>query len=298
MSVPTPSAIILAVTNRGWRAVLSPRPDGGRSPLTTLVLVLLLVNALPAFVVLESVPGRTEHWFVWTIHPDANARVLAVMYGNAFLLALMAWFARDWGSMRVTMVVAAPFSVAATIVTFLTLDPFLKHPWYDLAYWLLNYLVLCIAAPVDLVVNERIRGGGRLTVTTPLGSIARAAAAVLAAGLAFYSVSLLLELSTVSSLWPFEITPLVSRIVGVWLGALALAHVWVAWDGDRLRARPLVVAMACTGALLAAVPLLHRGDVRSSAAALTAYLTLAAAMIVFPGLSVGRRAKAETLAVT
>lgn len=286
------------MTNRGWwAALLLPRPDSGRSPLTTLVLVLLLVNALPGFVLLQAVPGRTEQWFVWTIHPDANARVLAVMYGNAFLLALVAWFARDWGTVRVTMVVAAPFSIAATIVTFLTLDPFLKHPWYALTYWLLNYIVLCIAAPVALAVNERLRGG-RLAATTPLGSIARAAVAVLAAGLAVYSASLLFELSTISSLWPFSITPLVSRILGVWLGALALAHAWVVWDGDRTRARALLVAMPATGALLAVVPLLHRDDVRSDAAAVAAYLTLSAAMIVCPGLALGQREKAESLAVT
>jgi hypothetical protein len=200
-----------------------PRPDNGRSPLTTLVLVLLLVNALPGFVLLQSIPGRTEDWFVWTIHPDANARVLGVMYGNAFLLALVAWFGRGWGTVRVTMVVAASFSVAATIVTFLTLDPFLEHPWYALSYWLLNYVVLCIAAPVDLVVNERVRGG-RLLATAPLGSMPRAALAVLA-----------------------------------------------------------------TGALLAVVPLLHRADIGPDATALTAYLALAAAMVVCPGLALRQR---------
>jgi hypothetical protein len=88
------------MTHGAQRALFSPPSHGRRSPLTTLVLVLLLANALPAFVLLQAVPGRTEDWFVWTIHPDANARVLAVMYGNAFLLALAAWFARDWGAMR------------------------------------------------------------------------------------------------------------------------------------------------------------------------------------------------------
>src|SRR2546429_5985883 len=90
-----------------------------------LIQLLLLVNALPAFVVLQAVPGRTSHYFVWTVHPAANARALGVMYGNAFLLAAVAWGERAWPRLRVTMVVVAPFAVAATIVTFLTLDPFL-----------------------------------------------------------------------------------------------------------------------------------------------------------------------------
>ena len=79
--------------------------------------MLLLVNALPAFVVLQIVPDRTKDWFVWTIQPDANARVLGVMYGNAFLLAAVAWLAPTWPRLRVAMAVVVPFSVAVTIVT-------------------------------------------------------------------------------------------------------------------------------------------------------------------------------------
>lgn len=62
-----------------------------RSGLRSFVLALLLVNSLPAFVVLQAAPGDTERAFVWTIHPDENARLLGVRYGNAFLL----WPLRD-----------------------------------------------------------------------------------------------------------------------------------------------------------------------------------------------------------
>jgi hypothetical protein len=251
-----------------------------RSPLTTLVLLLLLVNALPAFVVLQIVPGDTEHWFVWTIRPDANARVLGVMYGNAFLLAAVAWLAPTWARMRVTMVVVVPFSIAATIVTLVTLDPFLKHPWYQLTYWLINYGILFVTAPLAFILEERAHGG-RLPVDAPLGALGRMCAAVVTAGLLVYGVSLLFELSLVSSLWPFEITPLVSRILGVWLASLGLAHLYAAWDGDRLRARPLLVASPVTGVLLSLVPLIHHHDVRSAAGLpMTLYLTLCAGLVL------------------
>lgn len=252
-----------------------------RSPLTSLVLALLIVNALPAFVVLQTVPGRTKDWFVWTIQPDANARVLGVMYGNAFLLAAVAWLAPSWPRVRVAMAVVVPFSVAATIVTLVTLDPFRKHPWYELAYWLVNYGILFVAAPLATVVEER-RGGGRLPREVPSTRVARVVAAVVAAALLVYGVSLLFELSDVSSLWPFEITPLVSRILGVWLASLGIAHAFMAWEGDRLRARPLLVSSVFTGVLLALVPLIHHDDVRPGAAtSVTVYLALAAGLVVF-----------------
>jgi hypothetical protein len=63
----------------------------------TVVQALLVVNALPAFVNLMSIPDRTERWFVWTVKPPANARVLGVMYGSACLLGLLGYAGRSSG---------------------------------------------------------------------------------------------------------------------------------------------------------------------------------------------------------
>jgi hypothetical protein len=253
-----------------------------RSRAVSAVQAILVVNALPAFVNLMSIPDRTERWFVWTVKPAANARVLGVMYGSACLLGLLGYGARTWPRQRATFVVVAPFAVAATIVTLVTLKPFRAHPWYELAYWLLMYSILFVAVPATFAVEER-RHGGRLPVEEPFGPVARAAVAVLGALLLAAGVGLLFELSYATRLWPFAITPLVARILGVWLGCLGLAHLWAVWDGDRRRARALLLSMPPTGALLALVPLLHRDDLRDGATgARVAYLLLAGAMAVLP----------------
>jgi hypothetical protein len=241
-----------------------------------LILFLLAVNALPAFVVLMAVPDRTSRYFVWTVDPSANARVLGVMYGNAFLLALAAWLEREWPRQRVTFVVVAPFAVAATIVTFVTLDPFLAHAHVELAYWILMYAILFVLAPAVLVAN----GLRRLPVMAPVGAIGRVIFAATGLALLVGGVGLLFRLHPVTSLWPFALTPLVARILGVWLASLGLAHLWAAVDGDRLRARPLLLASPLTGILLALVPLLHHGDVRAGAGgAVAAYLALTGALV-------------------
>jgi hypothetical protein len=264
-------------------------PREGRSPAVTLIQVLLVANALPAFVNLMSIPDRTEKWFVWTVQPSANARVLGVMYGSAFLLGLLGYAAETWPRQRETLVVVAPFAVAATIVTLVTLDPFLKHPWYELAYWLLMYSILFVLAPAALVANELVRGG-RLPVEEPFGAPAQAAVGGLAALLLVAGVGLVFELSYATRLWPFAITPLVARILGVWLGCLGLAHLFAAWDGDRVRARALLLSMPPTGALLALVPLLHRADLRDGATgALVAYLLVAGAIALLPVPALVRR---------
>jgi hypothetical protein len=253
-----------------------------RSRAVTAVQAILVVNALPAFVNLMSIPDRTDRWFVWTVQPAANARVLGVMYGSACLLGLLGYAARTWPRQRATFVVVAPFAVAATIVTLVTLKPFRAHPWYELAYWLLMYSILFVLVPATFVVEER-RHGGRLPVEEPFGPAGRAAVAILAALLLAAGIGLLFELSYATRLWPFAITPLVARILGVWLGCLGLAHAWALWDGDRRRARALLLSIPPTGALLALVPLLHRDDLRDGATgARIAYLLLAAAMAVLP----------------
>jgi hypothetical protein len=253
-----------------------------RSRAVTAVQAILVVNALPAFVVLMSVPDRTDRWFVWTVQPAANARVLGVMYGSACLLGLLGYAARTWPRQRVTFAVVAPFAVTATIVTLVTLKPFRAHPWYELAYWLLLYSLLFVAVPAVFVAEER-RHGGRLPVEAPFGPAGRGAVAVLGALLLVAGVGLLFELSYATRLWPFALTPLVARILGVWLGCLGLAHFWAVWDGDRRRARALLLSMPPTGALLALVPLLHREDLRAGATgARVAYLLFAGAMVVLP----------------
>jgi hypothetical protein len=256
--------------------------DAVRSRAVTAVQAILVVNALPAFVNLMSIPDRTERWFVWTVKPAANARVLGVMYGSACLLGILGYAARTWPRQRATFVVVAPFAVTATIVTLVTLKPFRAHPWYELAYWLLMYSILFVLVPVTFVLEER-RRGGRLPAETPFHPGGRAAVAVLAALLLAAGIGLLFELSYATRLWPFAITPLVARILGVWLGCLGLAHAWMVWDGDRRRARALLLSMPPTGALLALVPLLHRDDLRDGATgARIAYLLLAGAMVVLP----------------
>jgi len=167
-------------------------------------------------------------------------------------------------------------------VTLVTLKPFRAHQWYELAYWLLMYSILFVLVPAAFVVEER-KHGGRLPVEAPFAPGGRAAVAVLAALLLVAGIGLLFELSYATRLWPFAITPLVARILGVWLGSLGLANAWTVWDGDRLRARALLLSIVPTGVLLALVPLLHRDDLRDGATgARIAYLLLAGAMAVLP----------------
>jgi len=247
----------------------------GLSPWVKFVYVVLLLNGLPAFVILLAIPGLTEQWFVWTITPPASARLLGVMYGNALLFVGLGVLQPTWARARVTLVVITLFSITATLVTFLNMGPFLKHPWYHLAYWLTMYCSLCVAAPVVFVAQERAHGG-RLPVEVPLPPLARALATLGLAACGLTGLGLLANVAVVNQFWPWTLTPLVGGIVGVWFSTLALAYGWTLWDGDWRRTRLMFLQAIPTGLGLALLPLLHAADLRPGTEDLVAlYLGLA-----------------------
>jgi hypothetical protein len=176
------------------------------------------------------------------------------------------------------MLLIAVFAVSATAVTFFNLHPFLKHPWTHLTYWLSMYLVLVLAAPLTFVLEER-EHGGRLPVLRPLGAVPRAVAIVGAVGLGGLGGTLLADPATVNHVWPWALTPLVGRILGVWFCALAVAYAWALADGDWLRGRPIFLQALPTGALALLVPALHGDEMRSNGAHLVGYVALVAFLL-------------------
>lgn len=114
------------------------------------VFLVLLANAVPAILILMSLPNMTEQLFVWTVKPAINARLMGVMYANALLLIGVGVFQTSWARVRIIMVVITLFSILATVLTFFYLKPFLAHPWFHLTYWLSMYLVLFLPHPMCL----------------------------------------------------------------------------------------------------------------------------------------------------
>ena len=235
--------------------------DNDQSKMVKFVFLVLLANAVPAFFILMSSPGMTKTLFIWTVKPEINARLVGVMYSNALILVIIGIFQISWARVRIVMVVITLFSILATLLTFFYLDPFLKHPWFHLAYWLGMYFVLFFAAPYVFATHER-KSGGRLPVQIPLNAAAR--------GLAFISlvvslvcgVLLLFDVDTVNEHLPWTLPPLVGGLIGVLFVTHTAAHAWGLWDGDWLRVRPMFWQAPPTALLFIMLPLAHGNDLR------------------------------------
>jgi hypothetical protein len=223
-----------------------------------------LANGLPAFIILMTLPDRTEILFIWTIAAEISARLIGVMYFNALLLVVFGIFQTSWGRVRVIMVVITLFSILATLLTFFFLKPFLAHPWYHLTYWLFMYFVLFFAAPIVFVTQER-KKGGRLPIQIPLHIPARLLAAVLLLISLVCGLGLIFKVDSVNTIWPWVLPPLVGGLIGVLFITHTAAYAWALWDGDWLRTRPMFWQAPITGLLLILLPLLHPNDLRPDA---------------------------------
>ena len=224
-----------------------------------IVLLVLLANGLPAFLILMSVPHLTEVLFVWTINPEINARLIGVMYSNALLLIGLSALQTKWQNVRINMVVITLFSIFATVLTFFYLAPFLAHPWYHLAYWLSMYLILFFYAPYVFITHER-KYGGKLPAAIPLNSAARLVGGISLLVSLVCGLGLLFSIDIVNEFWPWKLPPLVGGLIGVLLVTHTAAYAWALWDGDWLRVRTMYWQAPITGLLLALLPLVHSAD--------------------------------------
>jgi hypothetical protein len=239
------------------------------------VFLVLLVNAVPATLILLSLPTRTDDLFVWTVTPVINARLIGVMYANAVILIIIGVFQTSWARVRIIMVVITLFSILATILTLFHLTPYRAHPWFHLTYWLVMYLVLFFAAPFVFITQER-QHGGRLPIRIPLHNVARFLLVVFLLVSLILGAGLLFGVDTVYRIWPWRLPALVGGLIGVLLITHAAAYAWALWDGDWLRVRPIFWQAPPTGLLFLLLPLLHPANLRANATtALALYYVLA-----------------------
>lgn len=243
------------------------------------VYLVLLANGLPAFIILMSIPGHTEQFFVWTINPPISARLLGVMYSNALLLVAFGAFQYTWANVRITLVVITLFSIMATLLTFVYIDPFLAHPWYHLAYWLTMYLILFFAAPYVFYTHEK-KYGGKLPVNVPLNLPAKAVLAASALASLVFGIAFLFSISTVNQVWPWRLTPLVGGLIGVLFMTHTAAYSWGIWDGDWIRVRPMFWQAPITYLLFILLTLVHAADIDPSMSDRTLLVQLVAVAFI------------------
>ncbi|MGY1694320.1 hypothetical protein ACI780_05330 [Geodermatophilus sp. SYSU D00814] len=213
------------------------RPGTRRLLVAFLVLTLLAVNQL---FVLADVADR---FWAWTIATEPTAAFLGAAYGAGAVLSVLSLREDRWSRIRVPVLTVTVFTVVTCVATLvhthrlhlLTGGPVARvAAWM----WLAVYLVipaLCVA----VVLAQEVRRRGRPPVRAPMpgwlaGLLAVEGAGMLAAGGVLFAGGLFVHhhVETVTSFWPWEITPLSSQVIGAWMIALGVAAALVIRERD------------------------------------------------------------------
>ncbi|MGY1605538.1 hypothetical protein [Geodermatophilus sp. SYSU D00700] len=213
------------------------RPGTRRLLVAFLVLTLLAVNQL---FVLADVADR---YWAWTIRTEPTAAFLGAAYGVGAVLSALSLREDRWSRIRIPVLTVTVFTVVTCVATLvhthrlhlLSGGPVARVTAWT---WLAVYLIvpaLCLA----VVLAQEVRRTGRPAVLRPVpgwlaGLLAVEGVLLLAAGGVLFAGGLFVHhhVETVTSFWPWEITPLSSQVIGAWLLALGVAAALVLRDRD------------------------------------------------------------------
>lgn len=229
-------------------------PQGGRIlPATHWVSLVVFVILVPALVILWVMPDRTADAWSWTIEPELTPIFLGAGYGAGAYFFLRTFLAKQFHPSAAGIFGAAFFASLMLIATLIHWDRFnhgdapllgaavfygwvvvyILSPVVVLALWWFNRQTdSADPAPGEAIVPDRVR---RIARASGVGALVAACGFFLVPDLAIDH-------------WPWELTPLTSRVIGaftaqVGVGALLLSTDarWSAW---RLIVQTFFVATA------------------------------------------------------
>jgi hypothetical protein len=207
-------------------------------PLTRLVSACIPPFLIAAFVILYLFPSRTSQLFAWTIRPEMTPLLMGAGYiaGSYFFGRLVLsgrngrWHHYSAGFLAIT--VFTWFMLAATL---LHLDRF-NRDHVSFFAWIVLYAVTPLLVPALWVYNQRTDAGA----PDPDGAVVpdgvRVVAAVSGAAILAVAAFLFLAPESAREIWPWQVSPLTSRVLAGWFAlpgtlgvALSRDPRWLSW---------------------------------------------------------------------
>jgi hypothetical protein len=241
--------------------------------ITRLGVFGLLVLALANGLFLYLVPGRAEVDYAWAIKPPINAACIGAGYlAGCVATGLVVFRARSWRSLRVLPLALAVLSVTVLAATLIHEDRF----FWDYAptwVWTAVYATVPLIVPAFWWLQER--GGAPAPPADRRLTPLRVQSAAMGAVLAAVGLALLTAPALMADVWPWPLTPLLSRVIAGWYLLAASVLLTSAFSLRRCHEVPIPYATLATwSALLLALPALYGGDLADRPAALVAWLTM------------------------
>jgi hypothetical protein len=182
---------------------------------------------------------RTDDFFAWTIAVPASAAFFGAFYWSSVVIAAVSYPRREWARARVGLYGLVVFFWLTLAATLVHLDKFHLGAGETAArvsgwIWLVVYIVVPAFWVVAFAAQSRIVGSDP-PVEAPMPAVYRGALLALGAALLVAGVVLLVAPGAAADIWPWPLTPLVSRAAGAWLvgAGIVLLTMWRERDFDR-----------------------------------------------------------------
>jgi hypothetical protein len=215
--------------------------DGRILPATHWASLVVFVILVPPLVILWGMPDRTADAWAWTIKPELTPIFLGAGYGAGAYFFLRTFLSRQFHPSGASIFAAALFATLMLIATIIHWDRF-NHGDAPLVGAIVFYgwVTVYIVSPVVVLAlwwfNRRTDSGepapGEAIVPSGVQRLAQA----FAAGALIASAVFFLAPEIAIDVWPWDLTPLTSRVLGsltaqVGVGALLLSRDprWSAW---------------------------------------------------------------------
>jgi hypothetical protein len=248
---------------------------------TRAVAVLVLPFLAAASILLYLFPTRTEELFAWTINPPLTAMFLASAYIGGIWFFVGVLLASRWHRVAAGFPAVVVFSILLAVATLMHWDRF-HHGHISFITWAILYLTTPFLVLIALVANSRVYTGRLERQDYEIPLLGRLLPILI--GLCALATGVLLYASPESliSVWPWELTPLTSRVVAAVLTLPGMVNLWLIiesrWSSFRLlfQAQWISLAFICLALILA------RGDLNWSRPATAWFVTgMIASLVVY-----------------
>lgn len=197
-----------------------------------IVLPLLFIAGVQLFILAE----QTETYFAWTFASPLSAAFMGAGYWAAMLHAYSGARAKSWATVRTSLPAALTATTLLTITTFLHLDKFhFDSPLFITRFVTWVWIIVYVTVPFILFAAWAIQSrlpGADVKGRNPLRGWMRGGFALLAAFALLSGLALFIAPTAMSTIWPWEVTPLAGRAISSWLTAFGLAGAALASEND------------------------------------------------------------------
>ncbi len=237
-----------------------------------------------AAILLIPLAERTADFFAWTIAVPASAAFIGLFYLALTTMGILGVRQPWWAPARAALVPAVVFVALVLVTTLIHLDKFHLFSGGVAAravawIWLVIYVVTVPAYLLGFRRQRRARGGDPPR-TAPPPPWARVALGGLAVVLTLAGLALFVAPPLGASLWPWALTPLTARMIGVTLVSVALLAAAVVRTDDRVTGRIAAIGLLTFGITALAVVARYSDLVEWTRPSTWAYLAVAAALAV------------------